>query len=88
MSFARRPRYELPLEKDRLVHRHIVVLITHRKNVIVKNHIAFMDVIPKIIDDVFANRPERKGKYRQVLRLLEHVARTIVKPGYEILGFT
>ena len=35
----------LSFKKNRFIDRHVVVLIPHRKDVVVKNHIAGMDVV-------------------------------------------
>jgi hypothetical protein len=70
--------------EDRFVDGDVVQLVPEREDVVVEDHVPFVDVVAEVPADVLADRGERKGQDRQVLGLLEHPALGVVEAGHEV----
>ena len=86
MALAGGPGDERPLGEDRPEHRDVVVLVAAREHVVVQDHVARMHIVAEKGDDLLAHRLEREGEHRDVLGLLQHVARLVIEPGDEVAG--
>ena len=86
MPLDRRPGDQFAIQKDRLEGRHIVVLIAQAEHVVVKDHIARIELIAKKLLDVLAHRCQRERKNRQILGLLQHIAIGVIEAGDVVLG--
>jgi hypothetical protein len=86
MALAGGPGHQLSIPEDGLERGHVVVLVAQAEHVVVENHIAVVQIVAVIFQQILTHRPQAEGQDGKVLALLQHLALGVVQAGDKILG--